>query len=123
MVRTEPDLGVDVSLPREPAEELVPDQVPKRRAALRVHGPPRGPNDHHDEEARQDEQPSDLAERVLPAVAEIVDESDDEPDGQVDVRGEYGEDDEVGDLLELLERRVVERDPERLPEEEDAKQE
>src|SRR2546422_4151513 len=147
IVRTEPDLGVDVSLPREPAKELAPDQEPKRRAALRVHGPPRGPNDHHDEEARQDEQPSDLAERVLPAVAEIVDESDDEPDRQVDVRGEDGEDDEVRDLLELLERRVerdvdpedrgpveeldpggrerrmVERDPECLPEEEDAEQE
>src|SRR2546427_4264192 len=147
IVRTEPDLGVDVSLPREPAEELVPDQVSKRRAALRVHGPPRRSNDHDDEEARQDEQPSDLAERVLPAVAEIVDESDDEPDRQVDVRGEDGEDDEVRDLLELLERRVerdvdpedrgpveeldpggrdrrmVERDPECLPEEEDAEQE
>src|SRR5213594_2982514 len=147
IVRTEPDLGVDVSLPREPAEELVPDQVPKRRAALLVERPSRRSNDHHDEEARQDEQPSDLAERVLPAVAEIVDESDDEPDRQVDVRGEDGEDDEIRDLLELLERRVerdvdpedrgpveeldpggrerrmVERDPECLPEEEDAEQE
>src|SRR3989449_3288807 len=44
--------------------------------------------------------------RVLPVVAEIVDEADDEPDRQVDVRGEDGEDDEVRDLLELLERRV-----------------
>src|SRR5438128_1257081 len=147
VVRTEPDLGVDVSLPREPAQELVPDQVPKRRAAFRIQGPPRGSNDHDDEEARQDEQPSDLAERVLAIVSEIVDESDDEPDRQVDVRGEDGEDDEVRDLLQLLqrcvernvdpeyrgpieqldpsarERGMVERDPERLPEEEDAKEE
>src|SRR5213593_1845907 len=147
IVRTEPDLGVDVSLPREPAEELVPDQVPKRRAALRVHGPPRGSNDHDDEETCQDEQPSDLSQSVLAVVAQIVDESDDEPDRQVDVRGEDGEDDEIRDLLELLQRRVerdvdpedrgpieeldpsarergmVERDPERLPEEEDAKEE
>src|SRR5256712_1444279 len=147
IVRTEADLGVDVSVPREPAEELVPDQVPKRRAALRVQGPPRGSDDHDDEETSQDEQPSDLAQRVLPVVAEIVDEADDEPDRQVNVRGEDGEDDEVRDLLELLqwcvkryvdpedcgpveepdpsarERGMVERDPERLPEEEDAEEE
>src|SRR5437867_5010758 len=147
VVGTEPDLGVDVSLPGEPAKELVPDQVPKRRAALRVHGPSRGSNDHDDEETCQDEQPSDLSQSVLAVVAQIVDESDDEPDRQVDVRGEDGEDDEIRDLLELLQRRVerdvdpedrgpieeldpsarergmVERDPERLPEKEDAKEE
>src|SRR5207249_779991 len=147
VVGTEPDLGVDVSLPGEPAKELVPDQVPKRRAALRVHGPSRGSNDHDDEETCQDEQPSDLSQSVLAVVAQIVDESDDEPDRQVDVRGEDGEDDEIRDLLELLERRMerdvdpedcgpveqldpggrerrmVERDPECLPEEEDAEQE
>src|SRR3989454_774118 len=147
IVRTEPDLGVDVSVPREPAEELVPDQVPKGRAALHVHGSPRGSNDHDDKEVGQDEQPSDLAQRVLPVVAEIVDEADDEPDRQMDVGGKDGEDDEVRDLLELLqwcverdvdpedrgpveeldpsarERGMVERDPERLSEEEDAEEE
>src|SRR3989449_1574731 len=147
VVRTEPDLGVDVSVPREPAEELVPDQVPKRRPALRVHGPPRGSNDHDDKETRQDEQPSDLTQRMLPVVAELVDESDDEPDRQVDVCGKDGEDDEVRDLLELLQGRVerdvdpedrgpveeldpgrrergmVERDPERVPEKEDPEEE
>ena len=79
-------------------------------------------------------------------MAEIVDEADDKPDRQMDVRGEDGEDDEVRDLLELLERRVerdvdpedrgpveqldpsarergmMERNPERLTEKEDAEE-
>src|SRR6267143_6904127 len=102
VARTESDWGVHVSVPREPAQEPVPDQVPKRRAALRVDRPPGRSHDHHNKEASQDEQPRDLAQRVLPVVAEIVDEADDKPDRQVNVRGEDGEDDEVRDLLELL---------------------
>src|SRR5712692_9042429 len=91
VARTESDLGVHISVPREPAEERVPDQVPKRRAAFRVDGPPRRSDDHYDKEARQDEQPRNLAQRVLPVVAEIVDEADDKPDRQMDVRGHDGE--------------------------------
>src|SRR6267143_238515 len=80
IVWTESDLYVHVSGPREPSQGFVPNQVPKRRSALRVEGPPRRSDDHDDKEASENEQPSDLAQRVLPAVTHIVDETDDKPD-------------------------------------------